>query len=89
MILKKITYLSAVILSITLASCGGSEVCNCIDTGMEYQKEKGAATTPEKVKEVEEKFKSDKEACQKLYNDSKDKQALEKEAEACESNKKK
>ena len=56
---------------------------------MEYQKEKGSATTPEKVKEVEEKFKSDKEACQKLYNDSKDKQALEKEAEACESNKKK
>jgi hypothetical protein len=89
MIMKKITYLSAVILSISLASCGGSEVCNCMDAELQYSKERGAATTPEKVKEVDEKFKSDKEACVKLYNDSKDKAALRKEAEACESSKKK
>jgi len=82
--MKKMTYLSAIILSITLSSCG-SKICNCADSSLAFQKEKKAADSPEKKKAVKEKYKSDMDACEKLYDDAKDKVAFMKEADECPS----
>ncbi|MEZ4938439.1 MAG: hypothetical protein R2799_12690 [Crocinitomicaceae bacterium] len=82
--MKKVI-LSAVAASFLLASCG-PDVCDCMDTfekmGKEMQEAGGDA---DKMKEIEEKYKGDIEACKKLEEGKSDeeKKKLMEEAEKC------
>lgn len=70
-----------------MASCGKSEVCECVDTSVEAMKEmkalNGDAT---KMKALEEKYKPKMDKCSKL-NEGKsdsDKKKMEEEAKKCD-----
>jgi hypothetical protein len=50
-----------------LASCGGSEMCDCAETQLEiYKAVKDAKGDEGKMKEIEETYKDDMEACAKV-----------------------
>ncbi len=79
--------LSAAAAVVLLASCGKSEVCECVDTSLSMIKEaketKGDAT---KMKAITEKYKSQEEKCKKLFDKKSDEEMkkLEEEAKKCD-----
>lgn len=76
--MKKSIILAATILAISFTSCGSSEekkegedkaptVCECMETMEEMMQEaEGAGGDEEKMKAIEEKYKSKADACKKL-----------------------
>jgi hypothetical protein len=86
--MKKLTYLLVLITFLGLSSCGGSEVCNCIDLSLEYSKEyKTANGDLVKLEKFDERFKEDIEKCENLgkgkTND--ELKEMDKEAKKCPS----
>ena len=72
---------------VMLASCGKSEVCNCVDETVSAMKEMKAANGDEaKMKAVQDKFKSTEDKCKKLDEGKSeaDKKTLQEEAKKCE-----
>ncbi len=76
-----------------LASCGGSEMCDCADTMLEMAKEaKEAGGDQAKMEKIQESYKADMEACEKLMeekekeagDDEAKQKALKEEMEACD-----
>ena len=50
-----------------LASCGGADMCSCTQTQLDMMKEmKDAKGDEAKLKDIEESYKADKEACDKM-----------------------
>jgi|694.fasta_scaffold103728_5 NDP-sugar pyrophosphorylase family protein len=86
--MKKLTYLLVFITFLGLSSCGGSEVCNCIDLALEYSKESKTANGDiGKLKKIEERFKEDSAKCMNLGKGKTDAELkeMDKEAEKCPS----
>jgi hypothetical protein len=85
--MKKII-LSFAALSLVLASCGGSDVCNCADTMLEMSKEmkevKGDFT---KIEAIQKKYEEDFKKCEKLGEGKSEdeKKKMEEELKACDS----
>jgi len=85
--MKKII-LSFAALSLVLASCGGSDVCNCADTMLEMSKEmkavKGDFT---KIETIQKKYEEDFKKCEKLGEGKSEdeKKKMEEELKACDS----
>ncbi|MBU3661017.1 MAG: hypothetical protein FGM14_14170 [Flavobacteriales bacterium] len=85
--MKKII-LSFAALSLVLASCGGSDVCNCADTMLEMSKEmkevKGDFT---KIEAIQKKYEADFKKCEKLGEGKSEdeKKKMETELKACDS----
>jgi len=85
--MKKII-LSFAALSLVLASCGGSDVCNCADTMLEMSKEmkdvKGDFT---KMEAIQKKYEADFKKCEKLGEGKSEdeKKKMEDELKACDS----
>ncbi|MCB0478076.1 MAG: hypothetical protein KDC84_07930 [Crocinitomicaceae bacterium] len=82
--MKKVI-LSAVAASFLLASCG-PDICDCMDTFKKMGEELKEANGDEaKMKEIEEKYKGDIEACKKLDEGKSDeeKKKMMEEAEKC------
>jgi hypothetical protein len=85
--MKKII-LSFAALSLVLASCGGSDVCNCADTMLEMSKEmkevKGDFT---KIEAIQKKYEADFKKCEKLGEGKSEdeKKKMEEELKACDS----
>jgi len=76
-----------------LASCGGSDMCDCADLSLDaYNEMKEAKGDEAKIKELQESYKSDMEACEKLMDekqkeagdDEAKQKALKEEMEACD-----
>ena len=84
--MKKVI-LSAAAAVLLLASCGKSEVCECVDTTVSVMKEMKAANGDmAKMKAIQDKNKAAFDKCEKL-NDGKsdaDKKKLEDEAKKCD-----
>lgn len=84
--MKKVI-LSAAAALVLLASCGKSEVCDCVDTTVSVMKEmKTAKGDKAKMKAIQDKNKAAFDKCDKL-NDGKsdaDKKKLEEEAKKCD-----
>lgn len=84
--MKKLIFCASAAL-VMLASCGKSEVCECVDTSVAAMKEMKAANgDATKLKSLEEKYKPTMDKCSKL-NDGKsdaDKKKMEEEAKKCE-----
>jgi hypothetical protein len=83
--MKKVI-LSAAAALVLLASCGKSEVCECIDGMASATKEMQAAKGDEtKMKAIQEKFKSTEDKCRKLGEGKTDadKKKMEEEAKKC------
>lgn len=81
--MKKLTYLLALITFLGLTSCGGSDVCNCIDLSVEYSKEyKTANGDLVKLKELEDQFKEDKAKCMDLGKGKSNEELKEMDEEA-------
>jgi hypothetical protein len=84
--MKKLIFCASAAL-VMLASCGKSEVCECIDGMASATKEMQAAKGDEtKLKAIQEKFKSTEDKCRKLGEGKSDadKKKLEDEAKKCE-----
>jgi hypothetical protein len=65
--MKKVLLTLTVAAGLAMTSCGGTDMCSCFETQMEMSKELEAAGDDEaKQKEVEDKYKADKDACKKL-----------------------
>ena len=82
--MKKVL-LSAVAASFLLASCG-PDICDCMKTFEEMgDKMKEAGGDEEKMKKIEEEYKSKIDACEKLDDGKSDeeKEEMMKEAEKC------
>lgn len=85
--MKKII-LSFAALSLVLASCGGSDICNCADTMLEMSKEmkevKGDFT---KIEAIQKKYEADFKKCEKLGEGKSEdeKKKMETELKACDS----
>ena len=85
--MKKII-LSFAALSLVLASCGGSDVCNCADTMLEMSKEmkavKGDFT---KIESIQKKYEADFKKCEKLGEGKSEdeKKKMEEQLKACDS----
>ncbi len=85
--MKKII-LSFAAISLVLASCGGSDVCNCADTMLEMSKEmkevKGDFT---KIEAIQKKYEADFKKCEKLGEGKSEdeKKKMEEELKACDS----
>jgi hypothetical protein len=56
----------AATLGLALVSCGGPSVCDCTQMGEEMMKEMTEAKDEAAKKAIEDKYKGDKEACEKL-----------------------
>lgn len=72
--------------AITLSSCGGSKVCDCVKTFNEMSKELSeAAADSEKQTQIIDKYKSQMEECNKLTENKTDEevQKIQEEMEAC------
>ncbi|MFT6502047.1 MAG: hypothetical protein ACJASQ_002172 [Crocinitomicaceae bacterium] len=53
-----------------LASCGGADMCSCLEAGLEMQTEIEAAKGDEaKIKEIKESYAGDEEACEKMQKE--------------------
>ncbi len=86
--MKKLTYLLVFIMFLGLSSCGSSDVCNCIDIGVEFSKEyKTTNGDLGKIKKLQEQFKEDREKCLNLGKGKTDAELkeMDKEAEKCPS----
>lgn len=73
---------------VLLTSCGKSEVCDCIDTAVNIQKELQAAKGDKtKEKAIEDKYKSDDEKCKKVFDKKTEEEfkKLEAEVKKCDS----
>jgi hypothetical protein len=84
--MKKLIFCASAAL-VMLASCGKSEVCGCIDTAANVQKELQAAKGDKtKEKAIEEKYKSDEEKCKKLGEgkSEEDRKKIMEEAKKCD-----
>ena len=84
----------AVASSMVLASCGGDDakeggamsVCDCVKAEKEYLQERSSARGDEgKMKEIDEKFKSKKDQCEKMMKDAseEDQKKMMEEARNC------
>jgi len=85
--MKKII-LSFAVLSVMLASCGGSDICNCADTMLEMSKEaKAAKGDMTKIKEIQDKYKDDFKKCEELDKGKSEdeKKKMKEELEKCDS----
>jgi hypothetical protein len=84
--MKKLIFCASAAL-VMLASCGKSEVCDCVDTSLEAMKEmKATKGDTTKMKALEEKYKPTMDKCSKL-NEGKsdaDKKKMEEEAKKCD-----
>ena len=84
--MKKII-LSFVALSLVLASCGGSDVCNCADTMLEMSKEmKEVKDDFTKIEAIQKKYEADFKKCEKLGEGKSEdeKKKMEEELKACD-----
>jgi hypothetical protein len=64
--MKKII-LSFAALSLVLASCGGSDICNCADSMLEMSKEmKEVKDDFTKIEAIQKKYEADFKKCEKL-----------------------
>lgn len=85
--MKKII-LSFAALSFVLASCGGSDICNCADTMLEMTKEmkdvKGDFT---KIEAIQKKYETDFKSCEKLEDGKSEaeKKKMEEDLKNCDS----
>jgi uncharacterized protein HemY len=85
--MKKII-LSFAALSLVLASCGGSDVCNCADTMLEWSKEmKEAKGDFTKIEAIQKKYEADFKKCDKLDEGKSEdeKKKMFEEIKACDS----
>ena len=66
--MKNLFVSAGVVSAMFLSSCGGAlSPCDCITTTVEMMKEASEAGQDEaKIKEIEEKYKSEIEACEKM-----------------------
>jgi hypothetical protein len=65
--MKKVLLSVAVATTFAFTSCGGVSICDCVKSMEEAGKEYEAAAGDEtKMKEIDEKYKSQMEACEKL-----------------------
>ncbi len=78
-------FLIAAVLGTALVSCGGPSVCDCTQMGKDMFKEMTEAKDDAARKAVEEKYKGDMEACEKLGEGKTPEEMKEmmKEAESC------
>lgn len=86
--MKKLILPVAAFSMLFLTSCGGSEICGCVDSMLEMAKEMKATNGDmSKMEEIEAKYKDDFEKCQKIDEGKTDeeKQANEDEAKKCDS----
>jgi len=86
--MKKLFVSAAVMSAMFLASCGGSEVCDCSDMALSVAKEmKDIGGDMEKMAEIQEKYKADMEKCEKLGEGKSDEElkAMEEEMKGCAS----
>ena len=69
--MKKLFVSAGVVSAMFLSSCGGGpSICDCIKTSTDAITEMGeAGADADKMKTVEEKYKSDLEACMKMQDD--------------------
>jgi hypothetical protein len=84
--MKKLIFCASAAL-VMLASCGKSEVCECVDTSVSMLKERKEAKGDEaKMKAMEDKYKSQEEKCKKVFEKKSDEEMkkLEDEAKKCE-----
>lgn len=90
--MKKVLLSLGVVAALAMTSCGGVDACSCMETSMNMLEEIGeAGGDADKMKEIEEKYKSDIEACEKFMEGLSDeeKEAQEKDLEEnCEAYKK-
>jgi hypothetical protein len=64
--MKKLIFCASAAL-VMLASCGKSEVCDCVDTRVSELKERKESNgDKEKMKAVREKYKVENEKCEKI-----------------------
>jgi hypothetical protein len=82
--MKKVIYSVAIVATMALASCGGSEVCDCVNLAGEMEKEMKADGAD--MEKVQEKYKDKMEACKKLGEGKSEEEMkkLQEEAKACE-----
>ncbi|MEN9301586.1 MAG: hypothetical protein RL264_15 [Bacteroidota bacterium] len=74
--------------ALLLASCGGSEVCNCADTMLEMSKEMKAAKGDfSQYEKIGKKYEADMKKCEKLGEGKSEdeKKKMEEELKACDS----
>lgn len=73
--MKKLIH-NALVLSVLLStSCGKSEICDCADKGLAMVKEvKAAGMNVEKLQEIQNRYKSDLDECEKLDDGKTDKE---------------
>ncbi len=65
--MRKIIYNCSALGILLLFSCGKSEICDCSDKGLAMVKEmKAAGMNPTKLQEIQNKYKSDLDECEKL-----------------------
>ena len=91
--MKKTILGAAAVVMLLAASCGGSEVCDCVELNVAIMKEvKDAKMDPSKMKDIEAKYKEDYEKCIALRKDKsgKDKsdeelKKMEEETKKCDS----
>ncbi len=86
--MKKLILPVAAFSMLLLTSCGGTTVCGCADMGVEMMKEVMAANDDQtKLKEIEEKYKDESKACEKLYENKSDEERkkMQEELEKCDS----
>ncbi len=85
--MKKLILPVAAFSMLFLTSCGGTSVCGCMDSYLEMSKEMKAANGDEtKMKEIQEKYKDEEEACKKLDEGktSEEKEKMQEEAKKCD-----
>lgn len=65
--MNKIIYTISALSLFFLSSCGKSEICDCADKGLAMVKEvKEAGMNTIKLQEIQNKYKSDLDECEKL-----------------------
>lgn len=71
--MRKLTYLSAIVLLYTFTSCGGSATCDCVDLSLEIIKEvKVSNGEAAKMKALEAKYREDMDKCNKTMKGKKE-----------------
>ena len=65
--MKKLNFYIATLSVLFFTSCGKSEICDCADKGLAMVKEvKEAGLNTTKLQEIQNKYKSDLDNCEKL-----------------------
>jgi hypothetical protein len=86
--MKKTILGAAAVVMLLAASCGGSEVCDCVEMQVSMMKDaKDAKMDPAKMKDIEAKYKADMEKCEALGKGKSDeeKKKMEAEMKKCDS----